>query len=161
MIFNESIRGGVPSGIATGFKGGAQSAGRETGSIRFALDQLLTGELHDYGSISARCKKAVVLLSGNARHRLEPMRIMCRAFFNGPVLHRVRDDTGHTGIQFFAKLHGPFQCAVSFFRQTLPHDGVSKYHIAEEFGNIAGRMMGFRIYSTHDGSSSIYGVLQK
>ena len=40
-VLYKRIRGRIPSGVASRLKGGAQSAGRERGSVRFALNQLL------------------------------------------------------------------------------------------------------------------------
>ena len=53
-VLNESRRGAVPGGIAAGFEGGAQAAGRERGGIRFSLDKLLAGELHDHAAVGGR-----------------------------------------------------------------------------------------------------------
>ena len=45
---DKGVRGGVPSGVAPGLKGGAQAAGGEGGGVRFTLDQLFAGKLHDH-----------------------------------------------------------------------------------------------------------------
>ena len=41
----------------------AQTAGREGGSIRLALDELFAGEFHDDAAVCRRRNEAVVLLS--------------------------------------------------------------------------------------------------
>ena len=38
VILDKSVAGRIPGGVAPGFEGGAQAAGREAGSVRFALD---------------------------------------------------------------------------------------------------------------------------
>ena len=47
-------------------------------------------------------EKRVVLLGGDAGHRLEPVRVVGRAVLDGPVLQRAGDGVGDRRIERFA-----------------------------------------------------------
>jgi len=48
--------------------------------------------------------EAVVLLGGDAGHWLEEVRVVGRAFFDGPVLHRAGDGVGDRWVERVAEL---------------------------------------------------------
>ncbi len=137
VVFDEGVGGGVPGGVASRLKGGAEAAGGEGGGIGLALDQLFAGELHDDGAVALGGDEAVVLLGGDAGHGLEPVGIMGAAFFHGPVLHGVGDDIGDGLVQALAVLHGFFQSLVGLFGETLLHDAVVEDHVSKGFGHVA------------------------
>ena len=60
-------------------------------SVNVALHQGLAGELGQCLPVGDRFEEAVVLLGGQARHRIEHVRIVRRALLQRPVLHRGRD----------------------------------------------------------------------
>src|SRR5262249_22320340 len=76
---NKRGAGGVPSGVAAGFKRGANATGRERRRVRLALDELLTAELGDRLAVGSRRQEAVVLLGGQAGHRLKDVGEVSRA----------------------------------------------------------------------------------
>ena len=136
MIFNECVGGRVPCGVAAGFKRCAQTAGREGGSIRLALDELLAGEFHDDAAVCRRRNEAVVLLGGDAGHRLEPMRVVRCTFFNRPVLHGICHSIGDRDVEVLAVVDGLSQRLVNVLRQSLAHDVVVKHHAGENVRHI-------------------------
>ena len=90
-VLDEGEGGGVPSGVASGLKRGAQAAGGEGGGVRLAADELLAGEVHNDPSAADGVDEAVVLLGGHAGERLEPVGEMGRAVLQRPDLHAVGD----------------------------------------------------------------------
>ena len=121
VVLYESVAGGVPGGVAAGLSGGAQAAGREGGSVRLALDELLAGELHDGGTIRLGADKAVVLLTGDAGQRLEPVGVMGGALLDRPALHHAGHDVGDLQVQGLALLDRRLQAFVGRAGQTLTH----------------------------------------
>ena len=128
IIFNECIGRRVPGGVAARLKRCAQAAGREAGRIRLAADELLAGELHDHLTAAAGRDETVVLLGGDAGHRLEPVREVRGAFFDRPVFHGIGHDTRGIVIETLALFHRRLHLPVRFLRQTLAHDCIVKYH---------------------------------
>ena len=133
LILDKGIGGGIPRGIAAGLEGGAQAAGGEAGSVRFALDQLLAGELHDDAAVGRRGDEAVVLFGGDAGQGLEPMGKMGGAMLDGPILHGVCHSVGHFVIQAAALIDRFFQRGVDFIGKPCFHDAVVKNQTAEVF----------------------------
>ena len=126
VIFDKCIGGRIPCCIATSFKGCTQTAGRETGSIRFALNQLFAGEVHDYTAFSSRRNEAFMLFSGDAGHRLEPMGEMSAAMLQSPVLHSIGNDISNFQIQRSACQHCCLICLIGCSRQTVLHNAFVK-----------------------------------
>ena len=122
VIFDKCIGGRVPCCIAAGFEGCTQATGREAGSIRFALNQLFAGEVHDYTAFSSRRNEAFMLFSGDAGHRLEPMGEMSAAMLQSPVLHSIGDDISNFQIQRSACQHCCLICLIGCSRQTVLHN---------------------------------------
>ena len=131
VILDEGIGRRIPRGIAARFKRRAQAAGREAGSIRLAADKLLAGKLHDHLTAAARRDEAVMLLGGDAGHRLEPVREVRRALLDRPVLHGIGHDARCVVIETFALFHRRLHLPVGLLRQPLAHDCVVKYHRAK------------------------------
>ena len=135
VVLYESVAGGVPGGVAAGLSGGAQAAGGEGGSIRLALDELLTGELHDGGAIRLGADKAVVLLTGDAGQRLEPVGVMGGALLDCPALHHAGHDVGDLQVQGLALLDRRLQAFVGRAGQTLTHLMLVENFAAVKFHN--------------------------
>ena len=126
VIFDKCIGGRVPCCIAAGFKGCTQTAGREAGSIGFALNQLFAGEVHDNTAFSSRRNEAFMLFSSDAGHRLEPMGEMSAAMLQSPVLHSIGDDISNFQIQWSACQHCCLICLIGCSRQTILHNAFVK-----------------------------------
>ena len=135
-ILYESVAGRVPCGVAARLERSAQAAGREGRCIRLALDQLLAGELHHHVTVVGRRDEGVMLLGGDAGHRLEPVRVVGRALADRPVLHCRCNNSSNIGVDRSALAHGLFQLLVDVLGKTLFHHGVVKHHAAEQLGNI-------------------------
>ena len=131
-IFNECIGRRVPCGVAARLKRCAQAAGRETGRIRLAADELLAGELHNDLTAAAGRDEAVVFLGGDAGHRLEPVREVRGALFDRPVFHGIGHDARGIVIETLALFHRRLHLPVRFLRQTLAHDCIVKYHVFQK-----------------------------
>ena len=91
--------GGVPGGVAAGFKGGADAAGGEGGGVRLALDEFLAGEFEDRLAIAGGREERVMLFGGDAGHGVEDVGVVGGALFDGPVLHGDGDGIGDGGVQ--------------------------------------------------------------
>src|SRR5262249_53629627 len=87
--------GRIPGRVAARFEGGSQTTGRETRRVGFAFDELLTGKLGDCFTVGRRIQERIVFLGGDASERLEPVRVVRGAVFNGPVLYGFRDGVSH------------------------------------------------------------------
>ena len=138
-VFDEGEGGGVPGGVAPGFKGGPQAAGGEGGGVRLAPDQLLAGELHDDPALLHRRDEAVVLFRGVAGHGLEPVGEVGGAPLDGPVLHGVGNAVGDGGVQRGAVGDALLPGGIDSGREALLHGAFVKDHAAEELRDIAGR----------------------
>ena len=136
VILHESVAGGVPCGVAAGLAGGTQAAGGEGGSIGLAAHQLLAGELHDGGAVAHGAHKAVVLLTGDAGQRLEPVGVVGGTQLHGPALHHAGHNVCHLDIQGCALVQGALQALVSSARQALLHYMLVKDLAAVDFHNI-------------------------
>ena len=135
-VFNERRGSGIPGCVASGLEGGAQSAGGETGGVRFSFYQLFSGEIHDDLSVAGGRDKAVVLLRREIRHGLEPVGVMGGAVFNGPFFHGDRHGIGHVQLQMGSVLNGFFQGFVHVFGKLAPHDLIIEDKAAVDFRNI-------------------------
>ena len=131
VFFNKSVGRRVPGRIASGLKGGAQSARRKTGCVRFSFYQLFAAEFHNHRAIPVRADKAVMLFRRDTGHGLEPVGKMGDPLLHRPILHGVCHHIGHAGIQLFSKLHGPAQGFIGVLGKTLFHHLVIEYHTAK------------------------------
>ncbi len=76
-VLREIARAGdVPRGVAAGFESGADAAGGKRGSVRFALDELLAGELSDGAAATVGLEEAVVLLGSDTGERLKNVSVV-------------------------------------------------------------------------------------
>ena len=135
-ILYKCVAGRVPCGVAACLEGCAQTAGREGRCVRFALDQLLAGELHHHMTVVGRRDERVVLLGGDAGHRLEPVRVMGCTLADRPVLHCRCNNSSNIGVDRGALAHGLLQLLVNVLGKTFFHHSVVKHHAAEQLGNI-------------------------
>ena len=131
MSLNEGIGSGVPGSIAAGLKSGPQTAGREGGSVRLSLDQLLAGKFHDDAAVGRRGNEAFVFFCGNASQRLEPVGEMGSAVLHSPVPHGGSYRVCHMGVQRSTLVNSLFQRIIDMGGQLGPHDPVIKYQTAE------------------------------
>ena len=136
IILDEGVAGGVPCGVAAGLAGSTQTTGGEGRSVGLAAHQLLAGELHDRGAVAHGGDEAVVLLTGDAGQRLEPVSVMGSAQLHGPALHHAGHDVCHFDVQRGTLVQGALQRFVSRARQALLHDMFVKDLAAVDFHNI-------------------------
>ena len=94
MTLDKGRTGGVPRCVAAGFKSGTQSAGGETGGIRFTHDQVFAGKGHQ-SLFLAEFQKRVMLFGGGPGQRKEPVSVGGGAPLNGPLFHGVGHITGN------------------------------------------------------------------
>ena len=91
-------RGGdVPSGVATGFERGAETAVRERRGVGLGLDQRLAGELGER-AVAIGFEEGVMLLGGEAGERVEHVRVVRGAALESPILDGGGDDVGRSGV---------------------------------------------------------------
>ena len=136
VILDEGVAGGVPCGVAAGLAGGAQAAGGEGGSVGLAAHQLLAGELHDGGAVAHGGDEAVVLLTGDAGQRLEPVGVVGGTQLHGPALHDAGHDVGHLDVQRSTLVQGVLEALISSARQALLHHMLVKDLAAVDLHNI-------------------------
>ena len=136
IVLDERVAGGVPCGVAAGLTGGAQAAGREGRSIGLAAHQLLAGELHDGGAVAHGADEAIVLLTGDAGQRLEPVGVVGGAQLHGPALHHTGHNVGHLNVQRGALVQSLFQTLIGGAGQAFFHNVFVKDLAAVDFHNI-------------------------
>ena len=136
VILDEGVAGGVPCGVAPGLAGGAQAAGGEGGSVGLAAHQLLAGELHDGGAVAHGGDEAVVLFTGDAGQRLEPVGVVGGTQLHGPALHDAGHHVGHLDIQRRPLVQGVLQALIRSARQALLHHMLVKDFAAVDLHNI-------------------------
>ena len=124
FVLDEGRTGGIPRGIATCFEGGAKAAVREARGIGLSLDELFARKGHDGRAIAHGVQEAVVLFGGDARKRLEPVRIMRGTVFDRPFLHGVRDHVRHFDIERLSLFDRFREVLVRLGWETLLHDVV-------------------------------------
>ena len=136
IILHECVAGGVPCSVAAGLAGGAQTAGGEGRCIGLAAHQLLAGELHDGGAVAHRGNKAIVLLTGDAGQRLEPVGVVGGTQLHGPALHHAGHNVCHLNVQRSTLVQGVLQALIGCARQALLHHMFVKDLAAVDFHNI-------------------------
>ena len=112
--------GRVPGGVAAGFEGGAEAAGGKAAGIGLALDQFLAAEFGQRAPMPSGREEAVVLLGGDAGHRLEQVGVVGGALLDRPVLHGGGDGVGDRGIERRALLDRLLQGLEDGLGQPLP-----------------------------------------
>ena len=136
VILHECVAGGVPCSVAAGLAGGAQTAGGEGRCIGLAAHQLLAGKLHDGGAVAHRGNKAIVLLTGDAGQRLEPVGVVGGTQLHGPALHHAGHNVCHLNVQRSTLVQGVLQALIGCARQALLHHMFVKDLAAVDFHNI-------------------------
>ena len=140
---------GVPRGVATCLKRGAQPPGGEGGSIRLPFNQLLARKFHHRLPVADRGDKSVMLFGSDTREGLEPMRVMGSSLFDCPILHGICHGIGNRGVDLLAFLNDVQHCLKYTLRQALSHHLFIEYHIAENFGHVFHPDTAFPILSIH------------
>ena len=136
VILHKGVAGGVPCSVAACLTGSAQTAGGEGGSIGLAAYQLLTGELHNGGTVAHRADEAIVLLAGDAGQGLEPVGVMGSTQLHSPALHHAGDNVCHLNVQRSTLVQGVLQALVSSAGQALLHNVLIKDLAAVDLHNI-------------------------
>ena len=135
VALDEGIGGGVPRGVAPGFKCGPQSAGGEGGGVRLALNQLLAGKLHDNAAIRGGGDEAIVLFRRDSIEGLEPVGEMGGAMGYGPVPHGGGHGVRYVGIQRGTLVNGFLQGGIDLGGQHGAHRAIIKHQTAEILRN--------------------------
>ena len=138
---DERRAGRIPRRIAAGFESRAKAARREARSVRFALDKFLAAERGDDAALEIRVVKSVVLFGGRARQRLEPVRKVRRAMFDGPRLHPRSDLVRNRRIQRGAGFHRREKALISLVRKILAHGLRIEHQTSEIFLNTHGKLL--------------------
>ena len=156
LVADKCRRSRIPCGVASRFKGGADTAGRKARRVGFALDELLAGEFHD-DLIAVGGDEAVVLLGGHAGHGLEPVGEMRAAHFHCPVLHGIGDGGCNADVKRLTVLNGLFERLIGVMRQSCLHLLIIEYHAAEIFGYVCHTDLSSNIFiiSKQKGAASI------
>ena len=89
-----------------------------------------------------------MLFGGYAGHGLEPVGIMGGAFFNGPLLHCLRNGVGNILFHFSAVFDNVDKPFVNVGREALSHDLPVKNHAAEDLRDICHTItpLSYKIY---------------
>ena len=74
-----------------------------------------------------------MFLGGDAGERLEPVSIVGRTLFDGPVLHHAGDNIRNIQIQRLSLVNGGLEALVGGAGQTLLHNVLVEYHGAVDF----------------------------
>ena len=130
--------GRIPRRVAARFERGAHAARREARRVGLALDQFLAGKLRDRLAVARRVEKRIVLFGRDAGERLEPVRVVRRAVFDRPFLHRLRDRVGDRGIERIAVRDRAAQRLIHRLGQAGLLHRVVEHQAAEALGR-AGR----------------------
>ena len=141
VLHDERRRGRVPGGVATRLEGGAQAAGRERRGVRLALDQRLAGELGDRLALRGGRVEGVVLLGGQPRQRLEPVRVVGRALLHRPGAHRLRDVVGQRRVHGLARLESRHELLEDVLGHPCPLLGDGEHVGAELVGARLGQVV--------------------
>ena len=132
-VLDERVGSGIPRGVASRLEGRAEAAARERAGVGFAFDQLLAVEFHDDAAVGGGRDEGIVLLGGQTRHGLEPMRKVRHPFLHSPILHRARDDVGGVEGEGTIVLAAISEFLISAFGQSFAHHPVVEDHAAEQF----------------------------
>ena len=128
---DEGKGGGIPGGIAPCLKGGTQTAGGEAGGIRLAPNQLLAGKFHNHPTVSRGRNEGIMLLRGDARHRLEPVGVVSGSLLQRPLLHGLGNFIGYVQGQPLSLRHAVLPGLIGLQGQPLLHGCLVKNILAE------------------------------
>ena len=121
VVLDEYRAGHIPVCIAACLEGCAQAAARETGRIRFSLDEIFSGEMRHGFAGAVRIDECVMLFGSGAGQRLEPVGVMGCAVFQCPALHGVRDGIGGLTVKRPLIGNGFLQRKINRLGQTFLH----------------------------------------
>ena len=121
----------IPRCVAARFEGAPHAARRKTRRVRFASDQFFAGKFRDRFAVGGGTEKRIVFLRGDAGQRLEPVRVMRRAVFDRPFLHRFRNRVSGREVERFGVRDGPPQRVIHVFRKAGLLHRVVEYEAAE------------------------------
>ena len=130
--YDKSRRGRIPCRVSARLEGIAQPSVGERRGIGFLLDELCSIEALHGPSAGNRFKERIVLLGRSARERLEPMRVVCCAVVDGPLLHPRSHLLGIFPIDPYAALDGSHYRLESIFGQILAHRIFVKHIFPED-----------------------------
>ena len=133
-LLDKGKGGGVPSGVATGLKGGPQAAGGEGGGVRLAPNQILAGKFQDHPAALGRGDEAVMLFRREASHRLEPVGIVGAAPLHRPGLHGPGNLIGDSQFQRCSIGDAALPRLIAGAGQPLLHGFLIEYSAAKQFG---------------------------
>ena len=108
--------------------------------IGLAADQFLATELRERAAVGGGAIERVVLLGGNAGQRLEPVREVRRAVFDGPILERRGDGVGRRRVERLAAHDGVAQRLICRLRQPGLLDLVAEHARPERLFHVRRRM---------------------
>ena len=128
----------VPAGVAAGLERGADAARGEARRVGLALHQLLAAEFGDGRAGAGRAQEAVVLLGGQAGHRLEEVGVVGGAVLEGPVLHGAGDRVGDGRVERQPLLDRLLQRLEDRLRQPGLLDFLTENQLAEEVLDVRG-----------------------
>ena len=137
-FLDEAVGSRIPCGIASCRAGFTQTAGRERRSVRFALDQFLAGEVHNYHAVVSGADKGIVLFSSRTGHRLEPVGVMCGTVLDRPILNGICNHICIGGIQRSPHFAGLGHCLINRLRESCLHDFVIEDVACKVLSNIFG-----------------------
>ena len=135
-VLDKGRGSGIPGGVASGLKGGAQAAGGKAGGVRLALYKLFAGKVHDDLASSDRVNKAVMFFRRDPGHGLKPVREMSGPVFHGPLLHGDRHGIGYVELQMAPGVDGLAERLVDVARQPALHRPVVKDKASVQFRDI-------------------------
>ncbi len=115
----EGGAGRVPGGVAACLEGRPD---RERAGVGFAADQFLAAELGDGHAVRRRLQKAIVLLGGQAGHRLKQVSEVRGPLLHRPVFHSRGNAVGDGRVQGSALLDGVLQRPKDRLGQSLSLD---------------------------------------
>ena len=136
VVLDEGVGRGVPRGVAARLECRAQAARRERGCVRFAAHQLLAGKLHADLSAADGRDEAVVLLGGEAGHRLEPVRKVRCAVLQRPDLHAIGNGPGDVQRQRSAVAQTGAPCVHRRLVHILAHGLLIEYIASKQVGDL-------------------------
>ena len=121
---------GVPGRIATGLESGTESAAGETGSVRFAHNQVLAAKGHN-GLAVFKFQEGIVLFGGGTRQGLEPVGKVGSATIQSPLLHGVSHFACNACVQGNALVDGGQQLFAALLGEVVAH-GLGVEHVLTE-----------------------------
>ena len=121
VVYDECRGGGVPCRVATCLERIADTAVRETGSVRFLLHEQFAGEFLHHAAFAVVFHKSIVLFGSTFGQRMKPVRIVGRPHFNRPFLHTCGNLVGYAAVQRSSVVNHIRQFGIHLARQIAEH----------------------------------------